>query len=462
NDDTVEGRNTTSAFARAAVMGKDQLRQRMAFALSQILVISRQDSRLENKPEPVAQYYDIFVRHGLGNYRDILMEVAYHPCMGWYLSHVGNQKADLTIGRFPDENFAREIMQLFTVGLWKLNPDGSRMLDQQGEPIPTYGNTEITELAKVFTGQWYDSEWGWGSGGWHEDHFMRPMVMHAEHHDFGSKKLLDGFIIPARPASMENGNKDIEDAVNHLFNHPNTPIFISKQLIQFFVTANPSPEYVERIQNVFVNNGSGKRGDLAAVISAILLDSEAREVKHSIGEAHFGKLREPVIRTMAMARAFELGTTSPEFVWWNPESLYRGLSFQEPLNAPSVFNFYKPSYQSPGVIRDAGLVSPVFQIMDSYSSISFPNVTWDYLTEGLRSGWEDYRFPLNFTAARKVAGNNEALVDHMNLLLAAGNMTARTRSIILDAMNSPELAEDDRILLAAYLTMMSPEGATQK
>ncbi|MGB0992333.1 MAG: DUF1800 family protein [Akkermansiaceae bacterium] len=462
NDDTVEGRNTTSAFARAAVMGKDQLRQRMAFALSQILVISRQDSRLENKPEPVAQYYDIFVRHGLGNYRDILMEVAYHPCMGWYLSHVGNQKADLTIGRFPDENFAREIMQLFTVGLWKLNPDGSRMLDQQGEPIPTYGNAEITELAKVFTGQWYDSEWGWGSGGWHEDHFMRPMVMHAEHHDFGSKKLLDGFIIPARPASMENGNKDIEDAVNHLFNHPNTPIFISKQLIQFFVTANPSPEYVERIQNVFVNNGSGKRGDLAAVISAILLDSEAREVKHSIGEAHFGKLREPVIRTMAMARAFELGTTSPEFVWWNPESLYRGLSFQEPLNAPSVFNFYKPSYQSPGVIRDAGLVSPVFQIMDSYSSISFPNVTWDYLTEGLRSGWEDYRFPLNFTAARKVAGNNEALVDHMNLLLAAGNMTARTRSIILDAMNSPELAEDDRILLAAYLTMMSPEGATQK
>lgn len=462
NSPTVGGSNITTSFARAAISGEDQLRQRMAFALSQILVISRRDATLENKPEPMANYYDIFVRHGLGNYRDILKKVAYHPCMGWYLSHVGNQKADLTIGRFPDENFAREVMQLFSVGLWQLNPDGTRKLDNMGEPIPTYGNAEITELAKVFTGLWYDSEWGWGSGGWAEDHFMRPMVMHAEHHDFESKTLLGGFVIPARSQSEANANKDIEDALNHLFNHPNTPVFISKQLIQFLVTANPSPAYVQRVQSVFVDNGQGVRGDLAAVAKAILLDDEAREVRFSASNETFGKLREPVIRTMAMARAFGLGETHPGFTWWNPYTLYAGLSFQEPMNAPSVFNFYKPSYQAPGVIRDAGLVSPVFQIMDSYSSISFPNLMWDYLGTGFRSGWQNHRYPMNFAEARKAAASNESLLDHMNLLLAAGNMSARTRSVILNALATPNLSEDERILLAAYLTMMSPESATQK
>ncbi|MBK1853692.1 DUF1800 family protein [Verrucomicrobiaceae bacterium 5K15] len=462
NSSSVGGSNITTAFARAAISGEDQLRQRMAFALSQILVVSRKDATLDNKPEPMADYYDIFVRNGLGNYLDILREVTYHPCMGWYLSHVGNQKADLSIGRFPDENYAREVMQLFTVGLWQLNPDGSRKLDNQGEPIPTYNNAEITELARVFTGLWYDSEWGWGSGGWAEDHFMRPMVMHADYHDTETKTLLDGFVIPARAPSSENARKDIDDALAHLFNHPNTPVFISKQLIQFFVTANPSPDYIQRVQAVFCDNGQGVRGDLGAVVKAILLDDEAREAKYATGDPSYGKLREPVIRTMAMARAFDLGETHPAFVWWNPEDLYAGLSFQEPMNAPSVFNFYKPSYQAPGVIRDAGLVSPVFQIMDSYSAISFPNLMWDYLSTGFRSGWENRRYPLNFTAARKAAVSNEALLDHMNLLLAAGKMTAHTRGIILNALETTELSEDGRIQLAAYLTLMSPEAATQQ
>ena len=464
NDDstTVEGYNVTTAFARAAVMGDDQLRQRMAFALSQILVISRRDATLFSKPEPVANYYDIFVRHGLGSYRDILMEVAHHPCMGWYLSHVGNQQADLSIGRFPDENFAREIMQLFTVGLWELNTDGSRKLDSEGEPIPTYDNAEITELARVFTGLWYDSEWGWGSGGWAEDHFMRPMVMHAEYHDFESKSLLGGFALPARAASDAHGAKDIEDAINHLFNHPNTPVFISKKFIQFLVTSNPSPAYIQRVQDVFIDNGSGKRGDLAAVAKAILLDEEAREVKYALGEDTFGKLKEPVMRTMALARAFDIGNTHPNFVWHNPIQLYYEQSFQEPMYAPSVFNFFKPDYQSPGVIRDAGIVSPEFQIMDSYSSISFPNLLWDYIDEGFRSGWVNHRFLLNFEKTRQVSTSHEALLDRMNLLLAGGSMSARTRSVILEIISEPSLSEDECIALAAYLTSMSPEGAIQR
>lgn len=459
---TVYGENQTTSFARAAVMGEDQLRQRMAFALSQILVTSRADASLDNIPEAMSDYYDIFVRHGFGSYRDILMEAAMHPCMGVYLSHVGNQKADVSIGRYPDENFAREIMQLFTVGLWMLNPDGTRTTDGYGEPIPTYGNAEITELARVFTGLWFDSENGWGSGGWRDHHFMRPMVMHSSRHDFEAKVLLNGYVIPTRYECEENGYKDIEDAVNHLFNHPNTPVFISKQLIQFFVTSNPSTGYVQRVQSVFVDNGQGVRGDLGAVIKTILLDIEAREAEYAVTDTHFGKLREPVIRTMALARAFDISIDNPDFVWWNSSEAYYGRTFQEPTLAPSVFNFYKPSYQSPVIIRDAALVSPVFQILDSYSSIALPNLMWEYIVEGLDSGWGYLNYPFNFSEARKAAATNAALLDHMNLLLAGGKMSAHTRSIILDALDSPELIEDERIKLAAYLTLMSPEGAIQR
>jgi len=382
--------------------------------------------------------------------------------MGWYLSHVGNQKADLSIGRFPDENYAREIMQLFTIGLWKLNPDGSRKTDSNGDPIPTYDNAEITELARVFTGLWYDSQWGWGNGGWHRAHFLKPMVAHAEHHDFNSKTLVDGFGIPARSESDENAHQDIEDAIAHLFNHPNTPIFISKQLIQFFVTANPSPAYIERIQNVFVNDGNGERGNLGAVIKAILLDSEAREVSH-VSAPSYGKLKEPVIRTMALARALDFAKTHPDFVWWNPTELYYETSFQEPQFAPSVFNFFKPNYQDPGVIRDNALVSPSFQILDSYSSISFPNLLWDYLTNGQRTDWNGPRYRYNFGATLNAYQSDEALLDHLNLLFCAGSMTPQTRETIIAAINTnTNFSKEEKTILATYLTINSADGTIQK
>lgn len=457
-DQFLFGNNSTTPFARHAIGAPDQLRQRVAFALSQILVVSRRDANLEEKPEGITHYYDLLVRHAPGNYGDLLLEVALHPAMGIYLSHAGNQKADPSIPRYPDENFARELMQLFTIGLWELNPDGSRKLDGLGEPIPTYDNGDITEMARVFTGLYYDSPYGWGGGGWADDHFTKPMVMHADRHDFEAKRLLNGFVVPPREASESNGMQDIRDAVDSLFRHPNTPPFVCRQLIQFLVTDNPSPAYIRRVQDVFVNDGSGQRGNLGAVIKAILLDPEAR--LHPTSDS-FGKVREPVIRTMHMGRLFKLAEAHPDFVWWNWTDTYYGSSKQEPMNSPSVFNFYTPVYQAPGEIRNGGLVSPGFQIVDTFSSISFPNLMWEYLHRGFRSSYE-WWYPLDYSATLPLAENPAALVDHVDLLVCAGTMTARTRSILLDAVSDPALAPKERVALAVWTAMTCPEGTVQR
>ena len=457
-DQFLFGNNSTTPFARAAIAGPDQLRQRVAFALSQIVVVSRRDANLEEKPEGMTNYYDMLLRHALGNYGELLQDVARHPAMGAYLSHAGNQKADPSIPRYPDENFARELMQLFTIGLWDLNPDGSRKLDPLGEPIPTYDNGDITEMARVFTGFYYDSPYGWGGGGWADEHFTKPMVMHADRHDFDAKALLEGFVVPPREPSESNGLQDIRDAVDSLFRHPNTPPFVSRQLIQFLVTDNPTPSYIQRVQDVFVNDGSGQRGNLGAVVKAILLDPEARAQPLSPA---FGKVREPVIKTMHLGRLFKLAQTHPDFVWWNWTDTYYGFSKQEPMNSPSVFNFYTPVYQAPGEIRNGGMVSPGFQIVDTFSSISFPNLTWEYLHQGFRSSYS-WWYPLDYRDTSLLAGNPAALVDHVNLLVCAGNMTARTRGILLAAVSDPALAAKERVALAVWTAMTCPEGAVQR
>jgi uncharacterized protein (DUF1800 family) len=457
-DQFVHGNNVTTPFARNAISGEDQLRQRVAFALSQILVVSRRDANLEEKTEAITNYYDMLSRHALGNYGDLLKAVTFHPTMGWYLSHVGNQKADPAIPRYPDENYAREIMQLFTIGLWELNPDGSRKLNANSEPIPTYDNGDITELARVFTGLYFVSPYGWGSGGWDDAHFLKPMVMYPIHHDFEAKRLLRGAVMPAREETEANGNQDISDAVATLFQHPNTPPFVCRQLIQFLVTDNPSPGYIRRIQDIFVNDGTGVRGNLAAVVKALLLDPEARSLPLS---ASCGKVREPVIRTMHLGRLMRLVEANPKFVWWNWSDGFYSSSIQEPMNSPSVFNFYTPVYQAPGAIRNAGLVSPGFQIINTYSAVSFPNLLWNYLHDGFKSGggWE---FPLDYRDALLLAENSVALVDHIDLLVCAGSMTGHTRSALLAALANTTLTQKDRVALALWTAMISPEGVVQK
>ena len=459
DNDFINGNNATTPFARAAIGGPDQLRQRVAFALSQILVTSRRDANLENRPLGMADYYDIFVRHAFGNYADILREATFHPVMGRYLSSVGNQKARPEVSQFPDENYAREVQQLFTIGLWELTPGGTRQLDDQGQPIPTYGNQEITEFARVFTGFWFGGQ-DWGDGGWNDADYTVPMQLWAEKHDFGEKRLLRGFVIPARTPSVANAVRDVDDALRSLFEHPNTGPFISQQLIQFLVTSNPTSNYVARVAAVFDNDGSGKRGNLAAVVKAILLDPEARDPQGFLGLAQFGRLKEPVQRTMAINRVGRLDRYT-NLVWWTWGE-FNDAAFQEPTYAPTVFNFFRPTYQPPGPLTSLGLVGPAFQIVDSYSSISFPNLLWDVVEDGLRR-YEDYHFPPDYSALMALAGDPAALLDEVNLLFCGGSMSAGTRDAILAAVGQlPAYDTTMRVRLAVYLAATCPEGAVQR
>ena len=458
-DQFINGNNATTPFARAAIAGPDQLRQRVAFALSQICVVSRRDANLENRPLGVADYYDIFVRNAFGNYRDVLREVTMHPAMGRYLSHIGNQKARPEINQYPDENYAREVQQLFSIGLWELNPDGSRQLDGFGQPVPTYGNAQITEFARVFTGLWFGGQ-AWGEGGWSDEDFSVPMRMWAEKHDFGEKTLLNGVIIPARAPTVENALRDVDDALRNLFEHPNTGPFIGRQLIQFLVTSNPSTNYVARIAAKFANDGSGKRGNLAVVVKAILLDPEARDARWFAGAPEFGRLKEPVHRAMTVARVGRLANYT-NLLWWTWGG-FNSMAFQEPTYSPSVFNFFRPGYQPPGLLTQKGLVGPAFQITDSYSSISFPNKLWEITQDGFRE-WGAYQYSPDYAELVSIANDNPSLVDQANLLFCGGSMSAATRDQILNAINQvPAYDRLLRVRLAVYLAATCPEGAVQR
>lgn len=458
-DNFLFGNNLMTAFARAAIQGEDQLRQRVAFALSQICVASRRDANIENRVLGMADFYDIFVRNAFGSYHDVLSQVTLHPCMGRYLSHIGNQKANPAINQYPDENYAREVMQLFSIGLWELNMDGTRKVNGGGQNIPTYSNAEITQLARVMTGLWYSGH-EWGGGGWSEGDYATPMGMNADRHDFGEKILLGGYIIPARAPTAANGLLDIADAIRHLFEHANCAPFVSRQLIQFLVTDNPSPSYVQRVASVFANDGSGTRGNLGAVVRAILLDVEARDPRHADGEMSYGRLKEPVIRTMALARAFGLREV-PNLLWWDWGD-YFASSRQEPGYSPSVFNFFRPDYRAPGAITQNQLSSPVFQITDSFSSIAFPNRLWSDIEEGFNL-WDRYHFPLDLSRETALAATPELLVDHLNLIFCAGKMSAATRGILLSTLNQlPASQPEARARVAAYLVIVSPEGSVMR
>src|SRR5262245_57875179 len=447
-DNFINGNNCTTPFARAAIGGTDQLRQRVAFALSQILVTSSHHPNVENKTLAMSDYYDTFVRNAFGSYYDVLREVTFHPVMGRYLSHIGNQKARPEINQYPDENYAREVQQLFTIGLWQLNTNGTRQLDAYGQPIPTYNNGQITEFARVFTGLWFGGQ-AWGNGGWTDDDSSVPMQMWAEKHDFGSKTLHNGFVIPARAPTVENAIHDIDDGLRNLFDHPNTPPFLARQLIQFLVTSNPSSNYVARAAAKFINNGAGKRGDLGAVVKAILLDSEARDARWFAGAPEFGRLKEPVHRAMAIARLGRLNQYA-NLLWWTWGE-FNSAAFQEPGYSPSVFNFFRPGYQPPGLLTQHGLVGPAFQITDSYSSISFPNKLWEFTEQGLFE-WGAYNFPPDYADLFPVADDGGALADQVNLLFCGGSMSAATRANLVNALQTiPTYDRLIRVKLAVYV-----------
>ena len=456
-------RNMRTAWGKAALKGPDQLRQRVAFALSQIVVISGRDPNLSNMPVSVAHYYDQLIDKAFGNYYDILEFVTFNSCMGLYLSHAGNQKAQTDLNVFPDENFARELMQLFSVGLWELNPDGSRKLDEDNEPIPTYGQKDITELARVMTGFWFAGR-KFGEGGWTDRGGIKPMEIHISKHDFGRKTILGGKIIPAREPSTENALQNVRDAVRMIFEHPNTPVFISKQLIQFLVTDNPSSAYIERVQNVFVDNGRGERGNLEDVVRAILMDKEARNPIYFANVPSSGSLKQPVLRIIHLGRVFKVAE-NPQFHMWQLEELSDGF-YQDPLNAPSVFNFFKPHYEPSGILADQGLSGPVFQILHSYSAISSTQQIWRYLQQGFSTRWnDDSSQPFDYSQFIPLEGNPKALLDRVNLLFCQGMMSSGCRLVILEALDKLDELENlppgIRTQIVVWITVCSASGATQ-
>ncbi|MGJ8697752.1 MAG: DUF1800 family protein [Verrucomicrobiaceae bacterium] len=474
----VSGTNFTSSWARSTIRGQDQLRQRTAFALSQILVASRGAAMLANQTRTTAQYYDFMIEGAFGNFEDLLLNVSLSPYMGHYLSHLGNQKEDPSIGRFPDENYAREIMQLFTIGLWELNLDGSRKLDLDGQPIPTYSNDDITSLSRVFTGVNYES--GSFGGGWRDDgdssgkYMTTPMKIFASHHDFTEKRIPMGVnstgnrlyhTIPANPSGNNAAAMaEVETVVHQLVRHPNTAPFICKQLIQFLVTSNPTPAYVQRVASVFQNDGTGEVGNLEAVVRTILLDDEARNPMHHLKTKHFGHFREPTLRTIHLARILKIDQY-PNLLWWD-WGYYSEQTLQEPMNAPTVFNFYRPDFRLPGALAANQLDSPALGIVNSFSSVSFTNYLWRITLDGFDmihgDQWYDGKsFPADYSDLLPMANDIPDLLDHLSILYCAGTLGAESRSIITNSLQA-ENDMTDRVRLAAFLVLVSPEGTCLK
>jgi uncharacterized protein (DUF1800 family) len=353
-----------------AVRSDDQLRQRVAWALSQIMVVSQVS--LNNYPFGLADYYDMLARNAFGDFRKLIEDVTLHPMMGVYLSMLGNQKPNAALNIRPDENYARELMQLFTVGLVQLDPDGTVKRDAQNQPLPTYEQSVIEGFAHVFTG-W---KWACAQGSPANCNFnstratganqILPMQAFADQHDTGAKKMLSypGAAKTTIPAGQTPA-QDLKDALDNIVGHPNVAPFLSKQLIQKLVTSNPSRQYVQRISQVFENDGSGRRGNLGAVVKAILLDSEAR----SGTGASAGKLKEPLLRVTQLWREYNGRAASGRYNVQNP-SVVLG---QGPLQAPSVFNFFSPFYAPPGEIADQGLVAPEMQIATEFLNTQLTN-----------------------------------------------------------------------------------------
>lgn len=435
------------------IEGPDPLRQRVALALSEIFVVSDAVSTIRGEPIGLANYYDTLLEHSFGNYRDLLRDVTLHPIMGAYLSHLRNRRSDPSRGRFPDENYAREIMQLFSIGLFELRTDGTLAVDGTGAPIPTYDNDDITEFAKIFTGLAFaspDPDFRRGTPVWN-----RPMRMYDAYHEPGAKRLLRGRYVPPGQTGMQ----DIDAAIDNLFEHPNVGPFIGRRLIQRLVTSNPSPEYVGRVAAAFDDDGRGVRGNLEAVVRAILLDPEARAWPNR-AEVSNGRLRESFLRRVHLARAFNASSLAREFPI--EDSNAPNDFGQRPLSSPTVFNFFLPDYRPDGPIADAALTAPEFQVINSITAIASANALRTQIDRAMNFESDDtFEVRLDLTDEIALAANAAALVDRLDLLLTYGHMSARTRQIVIDAVE--RLSDPvERTRLAVYLVVLSPEYAIVK
>lgn len=471
----------------------DVLRQRVALALSEFFVIST-FSGFGDNAYAFGSYWDMLAENAFGNYRDLLEDVTYHVAMGEYLTYMNNPKSNTSDGVFPDENYAREIMQLFSIGLFELNKNGTPKNDD-GDLIPTYDNEDIAEFAKIFTGFTHRNpycEFGCGAMDY-EETYLNGMVMLNEYHEPGVKNLLNGFQVPDR--NPVDGDADIADALDNIFNHPNVGPFLGKFMIQRLVTSNPSSAYIRRVTDAF--NGDGKygttRGDMTSMIKAILLDEEARSC-FSADDNRFGMLREPFNRYLQLCKSFDLNTASGNF----RNAVYSVYNFigQKPFYSPSVFNFFQSDFQPIGPIQDANRVAPEFQITNTQSITGYFNVLNEWLMKDQHSdqwgiygeeyeSYSDEHASFDFSDEVDLARNvdlTSQLLDRLNMILAHGKLTQPTLEGIATALEAFEIgdrdcdgicdgnpdclnycnmdnenSDQDRVRIAIYLIMASPE-----
>lgn len=446
------GYGPESLWDDLSIEAPDQLRQRMAWALLQILVM--------NNPQDTASadllYYSEYIEHALGNYRDLLGYVTRSHQMGIFLTYINNVRANPSAGTVPDENYAREALQLFSIGLWMLNPDGTRMLDMRRSPIPSFNNTTVQQFARIFTG------FRWGQD------FAGPMPMFATRHEFGEKQLLNypgaipaGGYIPAITSTSQQtvdaALADVDAALDNIFHHPNCAPFISDLLIKRLVTSNPTPAYVRRVAEAFAGfgpYGTGIRGDLAATAKAILLDPEARDPAYRTNPA-YGKVKEPLVTRWALYRLLERIDRPTETFPFRINAgtsqiqLEMGQSF---MGSPSVFNFYVPNHIPPRTdLAIFEMFGPELQIYNDFTALATQNRFHDELVT--RSGTAE---SLRYAAWRILSDDPAALVAELNDELMHGTLTDQSRQIIVSAL-SAITGSTDRVRTAVWLIVNSPE-----
>ena len=439
-----------------AVEGADQLRQRLAFAWSELFVVSDIDYVLGNSQYGISQFYDMLAVGSSGNFRDLLEQVTLHPVMGIYLSMLRNEKADPSRNVRPDENFAREVLQLFTIGLYELGPDGQVKTDASGQPIPSYDLTTIENFAKVFTGWNYGAGTSWGGNNIPGEALEQPMVPFEEYHDTSAKPLLSGTVLPAG----QSARQDLTDALDNIFNHPNVGPFISRALIVRLVTSNPTPEYVGRVAAVFNDNGAGERGDLAAVTRAILTDSEARVGNQTMPET-FGKVKEPILRLTQLWRNFDVLVGDEEGIY-RPKAVAAfaigNVVGQSPLQSPSVFNFFQPDNP---LVPDGDLLAPEGQILSEINVASTNNMLWEQVSTYTNryDGGATSISRIQIEREVEMAADPVALLEHLNVLMTGGSLPPETRAAIvaqIETHGDDDVGRYNRAIEAIACIVASP------
>lgn len=476
------------AIWRDLMSAPDMVRQRWVLALSELFVVSVPSVTGVQPWTGLggAHFWDTMASHGFGNFRDLLQAVTLHPVMGAFLNTRGNRKEDPATGRVPDENYAREVMQLFTIGLHQLNLDGTPRLGANGQPIDSYGQSDVTQLARVFTGYDLDLR-GVGNFNdpspphysvWYPEYVQRPMQFFPERHSTLEARFL-GVHIPAGTP----GPEALRIALDTLFNHPNTGPFFARQMIQRLVASNPAPDYVARVAAKFNDNGAGVRGDLKAVLRAILLDKAARGPS-GLYSRTFGKLREPILRITNWARAFKVRSLANTWKFsvgsWDTEADLQ----QYPLAAPSVFNFFRPGYVPPSTeMATQGATAPEFQLVSESSVSAYINYLQNIIYQGAWIGNPgEAGFPRDnlgvtyvpdivpdYSAEFALVGNTLLLVQRLNILLTGGQLSPATQDFIVNALridriraDSPDEFKRIHVARAVLFVMASAEYLIQK